>query len=333
MCMTPQDYINAAATFFIGLAVFKLIQYVLLIRAARVAKKTKTSLDDATLEVLRTIKPQFYWFLAFYIAVLQVQLTGRAKEIIDVVLLIWLTYQVVVALQIIIDKVVHARFVRKEDRSSEVVSSIISALSRIVLWSTGILFVLSNVGINITSLVAGLGLGGLAFALAARKMLEDLFSSLAIYFDRPFEPGDFIVVGQDKGTVQKVGIKTTRIMALSGEEIVIPNMELTSGRLSNYKRIKQWRVSLDIGVKYETSQEHTENIPSYLKEIAQSTKHVRFESTHFKEFVDSALVFEFIYYVENKSYEVYLDTRQEILLKIKEKFDHEGIQVVRIVKS
>jgi len=187
--------------------------------------------------------------------------------------------------------------------------------------------VLSNLGVNITSLVAGLGIGGLAIALALQSVLSDLFSSFSIYFDKPFQVGDYIIVGKHSGTVEKIGIKSTRIRASQGEEIVISNQELTSARVQNFKKLKERRNTTSIGVTYETSTDKLKKIPDIIKYIIEEEKNARFDRVYFTTFADSALVFDLVYYVKSDAYSVYLETQQNINFKIKEAFEKEGIDM------
>lgn len=323
---TIRDYMVATLVFLAALVVLKLIKIFVVRRVSSFVNRTETHVDNAVLEVFDTIHPPFYVFVAFYGATRMLALSGAPERFLSVVLLLWVTWQVVVAIQIFLDHIIRAKLAAAEDSSRKAASGIIGGIVKIILWILGILFILSNLGVNITSLVAGLGIGGLAFALAAQKILEDLFSSLAIFFDRPFAPGDFVVIGKDKGTVQKIGIKTTRIKALSGEEVVIPNKDITSSRVSNYKRMKKRRVAFKVGVTYETDQAKLEKIPSIAEKIINGREQVEFSRTNFIEMGDSALVFEIVYHIDDREYDLYVDIQQDILLGLKAAFEKEGIE-------
>ena len=196
-----------------------------------------------------------------------------------------------------------------------------------VIWGFGILLVLSNLGINISSLLAGLGIGGIAVALALQNILGDLFSAFAIYLDKPFEVGDFIVVGESKGTVEKIGIKTSRLRALQGEELIISNKELTNARIQNFKKMKERRITFRLGVTYETPLEKLKKIPEIIKQIITSFEDTRFERAHFVQFGDFALIFEVVYYMTTPAYIDYLNTQEKINFKIKEIFEKENIEM------
>ncbi|MGH6865797.1 MAG: mechanosensitive ion channel family protein, partial [Methyloceanibacter sp.] len=176
---------------------------------------------------------------------------------------------------------------------------------RVAVWSLALLLIFENLGFDVTALIAGLGIGGIAVALAAQSVLGDLFSSLAIVLDRPFEVGDFIVFGDQKGTVERIGIKTSRIRSLSGEQIVCSNTDLINSRIHNYKRMAERRVLFGLAVTYDTPQAKLERIPTLLKEIVESRELTRFDRAHFCGFGDMALNFEIVYWVLSPEYNTY----------------------------
>jgi len=203
----------------------------------------------------------------------------------------------------------------------------IQFIARIALWSIGLLLILSNLGFNVSSLVTSLGIGGVAVALATQNILGDIFSSFSIYFDRPFELGDLITVGSDTGTVKNIGLKTTRLQSLQGEELVISNRELTSSRIQNFKKMEMRRVMLSIGLVYQTSLDGLKTANSLIKDAIMSDKKVQFDRCHFKEFGASSLNFEAIYFVLSNNYYDYMDCQQVINFKIKESFDKAGLNM------
>jgi len=204
----------------------------------------------------------------------------------------------------------------------------IRALKPIVtvfLWAGGVIFLLDNWGFKISSLVAGLGIGGVAVALAAQALLGDLLSYFSIVFDRPFEIGDFIVVGEKRGTVEYVGIKTTRLRSLDGEELVFSNTDLTTSRLQNLKRMELRRVLFRVGVTYDTPVEKLKAVPPLIKTIVEKVEGTRFDRAHFIAMENSSLVFEIVYFVLNNDFNVYADAQQRINLEIMETFQKEKI--------
>jgi len=215
----------------------------------------------------------------------------------------------------------------KERDAGRVEKSItgISTFINIVVWAVGFIFIIDNIGFNISAIVTGLGIGGVAIALASQTVLHDLFSYFVIFFDEPFKIGDFVIVDDKMGTIEKVGIKTTRIQSLSGEQIVISNTDLTNGRIHNYKRMEKRRVVQSIGVTYQTTPEQIEAIPGVIREIIETTDGVQFDRAHFKEYGDSGLIFEIVYYVLGAEYNYYMDKQHDINLRIFRKFSELSI--------
>ncbi|MFD0985706.1 mechanosensitive ion channel family protein [Methyloligella solikamskensis] len=203
--------------------------------------------------------------------------------------------------------------------------SLMQALARVTIWSLALLLILDNVGFDITALIAGLGIGGVAVALAAQNVLGDLFSSLAIVLDRPFEVGDFIIFGDQQGNVEKIGIKTTRIRSLSGEQIVCANSDLITSRIHNYKRMAERRIVFHIGIVYDTTPDKLEAIPSIIEDVVENTERARFDRAHFATYGDSSLNFEIVYYVLSEDYSVYMDVQQAINFGIFRTFGEQGI--------
>jgi small-conductance mechanosensitive channel len=202
----------------------------------------------------------------------------------------------------------------------------IGLLARIVLWSVALLLVLDNLGFNITTLAASLGIGGVAVALAVQNILGDIFSSVSIALDKPFVIGDFIVVDDFMGTVEYVGLKTTQIRSLGGEQIVFSNTELLKRRISNFKRMEERRVSFEFGLAYETSVENIERVPKIVEDaIAAASLQTRFDRSHFKGYGESALLFETVYFVLSPDFNKYMDIQQAINLALMRQFRRLGI--------
>ncbi len=323
---TIRQYLICLGVFFALLALFKIFQAVALHRLKKLAEKTKTDIDDMIIKIVEKVKPPFYLFLSLYVALYFISVNAIARKAVNSLLIIMVFYQLAVAVQILINFVANKAIYKDDDKSQEGAIKTISFIAKLIVWSFGLILVLGNIGINVTSLVAGLGVAGIAVALALQNILSDLFSSFAIHFDKPFVVGDFIVVGKHTGVVEKIGIKTTRIRALQGEEIVISNQELTSARIHNFKKMKERRISLDIGVVYKTKADKLKKIPVMIKNIIDRIPQARFDRAHFKSFNDSNLGFEIVYFVESKDYADYMDTNQKIHLKIKESFEKEKIE-------
>lgn len=186
-----------------------------------------------------------------------------------------------------------------------------------ILWSIAILILLDNFGVNITTLIAGLGIGGIAIAFALQAILGDVMASFSIYFDRPFEIGDYIVTGDIAGNVKKIGIKSTKIDSLTGEEIIIPNKDLGNSRVRNYKRMQKRRILFTLRVTYETPLEKLKMIPDIITKIVNENEICNLDRVNFYKFGDYSLIFEVVYYVLDPDYKVYMDIQQKLILKLK----------------
>lgn len=318
-------YIEALVIVIGVIVLFKIIQRILISRLRRISKKTHTDIDDLIVHVVESFKAPFYYVLALYLALGYLTFPQVVDNAASIIFILFLSYYGIQAVQIIIEYIIFKAIQKKDN--DRVPVRMIQTTVRIVVWSLGILFILSNFGIEVTSLIAGLGIGGVAVALALQNILGDLFSSFAIYFDKPFEIGDFIVVGEHMGIVERVGIKTTRIRALQGEEIVIPNKELTSTRIQNFKKMRERRVVFLFGIVYGTPNEKIRKIPDIVKKAVEKENHARFERSHFKDFGDSCLHFESVYYILSGNYNEYMDIQERINLSVKEAFEIERIDM------
>jgi small-conductance mechanosensitive channel len=178
----------------------------------------------------------------------------------------------------------------------------------------------------VNAVIAGLGVGGVAVALAAQTILGDLFNYFVIIFDRPFVEGDFIVVDELKGEIEKIGIKSTRIRSIDGEMLIISNSNLMGSRIRNFKRMERRRAAFSIGVTYQTSPEVMARIPGMIRQIVESIPLAALDRAHFKSFADSSLIFETVYFVLDREYTVYMDIQQQINIEIMKKFADEKIE-------
>jgi small-conductance mechanosensitive channel len=270
--------------------------------------------------------PSWIWLLLSLLIALQVPvLPDLFATIISGITLAIVVAMVIVLLQRLLEWgiVKHALPLVKGDPQE--LPTVVKATIALTLWAVGLLLILSNLGVNVLSLVAGLGIGGIAVALAAQNILGDIFSSYSIFFDKPFEPGDFIIVGDHMGTVKKIGMKTTRIQALDGEEVIIPNRELTETRVRNFKRMQERRVVFRFGVTYDTPHATLKMIPDMIRAVITAQKDLRFDRAHFFRFGDSSLDFEVVYYFPSSDYNAYMDHHQSVHLALVERFEKEGI--------
>ena len=213
----------------------------------------------------------------------------------------------------------------QENRAALGSLGIIRFIANVLIWTLVMLATLDNLGVNITALIAGLGIGGVAVALALQNVLGDLFASLSIALDQPFVVGDFLAVDSFLGAVENIGIKSTQLRSLDGEQIIITNGDLLKSRLRNYGRMAERRVQFATTVSYGTPAEAIEKIPRWIREFIQAEKDTRFDRSHFLRHGEKALEFETVYYVLSADYNRYMDVQQSINLQIHRRFTDEGI--------
>lgn len=328
MQLGENSTLRILAAFALFLMLWVVLHFIippLLRRMESLTKRTSIAADDVVVSFLKKIPQWMLSLLALFIAASILHLPDMFHLIIRASILgVGVYIGVSLARQVIeFALLTHAPQLRSGDDGS--LPAVLRLTLLFVLWGFGILLILSNLGINIISLVAGLGIGGIAVALAVQNILGDMFSSFALYMDKPFREGDFIVVGQHMGVVKKIGLKTTRIQALQGEEIVISNQELTSTRVQNFKRMHERRVLLRFGVTYDATSEQLRSVPATVRDCIESRKNVRFDRAHFASFGDSSLDFEVVYYVLSKEYNDFMDVQQEINLAVYDRLRSEGL--------
>jgi len=321
------DYMIFVGLFLTGLVTIKIFRHFILRRLKRWAEKSATTIDDFFLGIIQRVILPLVYFGAFYLSVNILSLHPLLKKIIDIA---GMAILMVFAARLAISLMGYGFNLYFSKKGKDVVSdrSIngILAVLRIVVWALAIIMFLDNMGFKISAVIAGLGIGGVAIALAAQAVLSDLFSYFSILFDRPFEVGDFIILDQYLGTIEHIGIKTTRIRSLGGEQVVLSNTDLTSSRLRNYKRMGKRRVVFKLGVTYQTSLEQLKVIPGIIEKVIKAVKDTTFDRSHFFSYGDFSLVFEVVYYVMSRDYNIYMDIQQEINFAIKKEFETRGIE-------
>lgn len=324
---TIQDYLIAAAVFVSVMFGLYILKAVVLNRLRAYAKNRAPKLEPFLTGLMGYFGPLVFLFAALYLSTRSLILPGSVEQILQIVFVAILTVKVVQLLEsaAAFSLQTWALRTQEEDPTMAVAFKNIALIVRVVLWAAGILFVLDNLGINVTALVAGLGIGGVAVALAAQALLGDAFSSFAIFMDKPFKVGDFIIVDDLLGTVENVGFKTTRIRSLHGEQLIFANSDLTKSRIRNYKRMETRRIAFEIGVIYQTTAAQVKAIPDIVKKIVAGNKKAKLDRVHFKSFGDFALIFEIVYYVLSPDYNIYMDVQQFINVGLKDAFEAQGI--------
>lgn len=324
---TILNYFLFIMSLVVSIAAIKIIKRILIKRFKSWSKETKTSIDDQLVSSLsKKIIPILY-LAAFYFSTKILNLNSILEKIIST---ISLAFTVAIGAMLVSSLILF--FVNKyienkiNGANSKIILKWIDRIIDVVIWSVALVLFLDNIGIKITSLITGLGIGGVAIAFAAQSVLVDLFCCFTIFFDKPFELGDFIVVGEQMGTVEHIGMKTTRLRALNGEQLILSNSDLTNSRISNYKTMEERRVLFRIGVTYDTTSNKLKEIPGLIKNIIDHVQGARFGRAHFCAFGAYSLDYEIAYYVLSSDYDKYLDINQEIYFQIKEVFDKQSIE-------
>ena len=307
--------------------ILKAAQWLVAHRLSKVTKATKTQLDDFAVEVIKKTRFFFLFTVSLYAGLSILSLSAATQRTVDTIIILALLLQsgmwVSGAISFWLGQTIKQRM--EEDAASATTLTALGFISRLMLWAVVLLVSLDNVGIDITALVTGLGIGGIAVALALQSILSDLFASLSIVLDKPFVIGDFIIIDEHLGTVEYIGLKTTRLRSLSGEQIVFSNGDLLKSRIRNYKRMYERRVVFAVGITYQTPYEKIAAVSSLLRQIVESQPHVRFDRAHFKEYADSSLNYEVVYYVLSPDYNTYMDVQQAVNLETYRRFEHERI--------
>lgn len=319
---TIQTWLIALGITVACIIILAIVKRVVAARLAEFAKKTATQLDDLIALLIQKTRFLFLLSLSAYAGSLALSLSPQARGILQSAIVVAILLQSAVwgntLISFWLTRTVNQK--AKEDAASATTLAAIGFVGKLVLWAVILLLTLDNFGIDITALIAGLGIGGIAVALALQKVLGDLFASLSIVLDKPFVIGDFIIVDQFMGTVEHIGLKTTRVRSLSGEQVIFSNSDLLKSRIRNYKRMFERRILFSVGVTYQTPYDKVASIPGLLREIIQAQPLARFDRAHFKEYGDSSLVYEAVYYVKVPDYTSYMDTQQAINLEIFRRF-------------
>jgi small-conductance mechanosensitive channel len=297
-------------------------------RLAKIAERTATTADDAIVDLLRRTRNFFVVTAAVASGMLFLDLPERARAVGRVLGTIALILQIAIWGNGLITFWFRNYAERKaeSDISSRTTIAAFGFLARAILWIMLSLVGLNRLGYDVTALITGLGVGGIAIALAVQNVLGDLFAALAIVLDKPFVVGDTIGVDTFTGTVENVGLKTTRVRSLNGELLIFSNADLLRSRLRNFKRMQERRIVFMIGVSYDTPPDTVARIPTMIREAVQSQQQVRFDRSHFISYGDSTLNFETVYFVLTADYLSYVNAQQAINLTILRQFAAEKIQ-------
>lgn len=293
----------------------------------RISGRTATDLDDALVAALRRTRGWFLVIVSVWAGSVSLVIPDDLRDVLAIVAIVATLIQIGIWATAAITGYITARSDRSLDSDPASITTLraIGFLGSVAIWTVVFLVALGNIGIDVTALIAGLGVGGIAVALALQNILGDLFASLSIVLDKPFVYGDFIVVGDMAGTVEHVGLKTTRVRSLSGEQLIFSNSDLLQSRVRNFKRLQERRILFTVGVTYQTPRETLGRIPEMLRSAVEAQPEVRFDRAHLKEFGDSSIVFEVVFFVLSAEYGMYMDRQQAINLEIARLFEEADV--------
>jgi len=294
-------------------------------RMQALSQRTQTVADDLVAKMLRKTYLLILLTLSAYLASLALELTDKQRLVVSRVAIAALILQ----LAIWGDTLLRAwrdHYPGTGDGQRKASRTIVCFMTRLALWVIAFLMVLDNFGFNITALVASLGVGGIAVALAVQNILGDLFASLSIMLDKPFEIGDFIIVGDVLGSVEHIGLKTTRLRGLGGEQVIFSNGDLLKSRIHNHKRMETRRVAFVLRVAYGVTDAQLARVPLMIREVVDAEPMAAFERAHFFNYGEWSLNIEVVYHFQSPDYIAHMDTQQAILLEIYRRFAREGIQ-------
>ena len=316
---TPAAYGYALTAFAVALTLLYVVKNIGVARLRAMAEKTETDLDDLLVALIGKFQWFEYQLVAFFIATRYLLRTDAFDSGLKTVILLVFTYRGITIAQTLltywVNKVAAKRELDGQARTSVVNST--QTILRILVWIAAVLFVLDNLGVNISAVLAGLGIGGVAVALASQAILGDLFNFFVILLDKPFNIGDFIISDSVSGTIEHIGLKSTRIRSLSGEIVVISNSNLLSSRIRNYQDLTKRRVVFKTGIVYGTKPELLRKIPSIVEKAVQGCQ-AEFDRCNLSNCGDFSLDFETAYYLNEPDYNAYMAAHEQVLLAVLE---------------
>ena len=324
---TILNYLIFFGVIIFGIVAIKVIKYLLPKRFKAWAEKSEKIIDAKLFSSISNNLSIILYMATFYFGIKVLNLNVEINNIINLFGIAFITIIVAIFVSLILTFIVDEYIKNKmTSASGKTITQLINRILKVVVWSIALVLFLDNIGIKINSLITGLGIGGIALAFAAQSILVDVFCYFTIFFDKPFEIDDFIVAGEQMGTVEHIGMKNTRLRSLNGEQLILSNSDLTNSRISNYKTMVERRVLFKIGVTYNTSSEKLKEIPELIKNIIENVHDTRFGRVHFCTYGVYSLDYEIAYYILSSDYDKYMDINQEINLQIKEEFEKQGIE-------
>lgn len=323
---TVFKYMLFLITLIVSLVIIRVAGHLIFKHMLRLAKKSKPSTDGLLIKSIQKYVLPAAYLAAFYLSTKLLVISPKLMEIINMAVLALSAIMAALLASSIIVLLFNKYWENKQkDANKELAVKTVSGLLKIIVWGIAIILFLDNIGVKINTLIAGVGIGGIAIAFAAQSILGDIFCFFTIFFDRPFEIGDYIVAGDKMGIVEHIGLKTTRLRALSGEQLIFSNTDLTGSRIHNFKTLEQRRVLFTLGISYDTPSAKLKEIPALIKSIIEDVPDTTFGRAHFVAYGEYSLKFEIAYFVLSNDYDKYMDIHQEVNLRVKELFDTQGI--------
>jgi small-conductance mechanosensitive channel len=321
-----QEYAIVFGQMIIVWILFRLFRKFILSVFKRSALKTPSEVDDAIVAAAEKFIIPYIYFLVNYAIIQQLNFTDHGEHILEVAMAVITAYFFIrfvnhsIYLSVLL-------YMQRKDEPKERVNHLsgILIVVKVLVWIGGVLILFENLGYNITTIITGLGIGGIAIALAAQNILTDVFSYFVIFFDKPFEVGDAISVNNITGTVEHIGIKTSHIRSVSGEQLIMPNTELVKSTIKNIKRLERRGVSFKLNLRYDTSEEKLKAIPEIIQQIVNKHEHARMERCHLTSLGDYSVGFEVLYFIDSSDYKLYLNIQQQVFLEILDAFIKKGI--------
>ncbi|MCB0719724.1 MAG: mechanosensitive ion channel family protein [Bacteroidetes bacterium] len=326
--LSVQGWLELFGVWIAATVALLIVKWLLVGRAEALAKRTTNNIDDMIALLLKKVRTFFLVVVGLYIALRFNTEDAPAEPVIRKIVLLGALVQAGLWGGALI-RFWSDWYIEKEgeDGQSQITAvKAIGLIGGIVLWAILFIVALDNFGIDITALITGLGIGGIAIALAVQNVLQDLLAYISIVVDKPFMHGDFLIVDSYLGSVEHIGLKTTRLKSLSGEQLVISNKDLLGSRIRNFKRLYERRIAFEVGVTYDTPREKLEKIPKMITDIVESQEDIRFDRSHLKAFGDFAITFETVYFVLVPDYAIYMDRQQAMNLAIHKAFEENGIE-------
>ncbi|HMA63475.1 MAG TPA: mechanosensitive ion channel family protein [bacterium] len=319
------EYIISLIILIGGGLLFRLVTYFIL----RIFRKSSKYVSDEIVKdiqsAIKKILIPLGYFGILYISLKRLTFSANVNQIFKFGLVIILTFLGIRSVSLLVGYILGNYYAKQKKFTKEMINGV-SLIFKSLIWIFGIIFLLDNLGFKVKTLMTGIGIGGVALALATQTVLADLFGYFAILFDKPFKEGDFLIIDNYLGVVEHIGIKTTRIRSLHGEELIFANNDLLNSRIKNYISMEERRVLFNIGVTYSTPAEKLEKIPEMIKSIIGEIEDTRFDRCHFSKYGDFNLIIEIVYYIKGADYNKYMDIQQKVNLAIKRKFEEEGIK-------